>query len=656
MTLREIAFKNIKGNFNKYLMYLLSNTLVVMVFFIFANFIFNPEIASVESMGTRGALAARAMLLCEYVIIIFSLFFTSYSISSFLKSREKEFGLLSLFGLTKGQIRSFVIYENLIISSISIVSGLLLGILFSRLFFMAVSAILYFDSATPFIISTKAIVVTAVAFLVLFQGVSFIAALRIKNSNIAGLLKGARVPKKEPNFSVFKAILAILFIAIGYGMAFFSGVAIFFTMFPILFFTVTGTYFLFSQFSVFFSKRLKKNEGLYYNGINMLTLSQIIYKIKDNATILFIVAVLGAVTLTASATVYSYQQSLKVGLEKNYPQNISYVEVGEDTHEVLPAGTVERVLEAHGHELDFYNRTLMIPAQNAREMSQEEMTEANQQYALSNFNDFYLISNSEYNRLAEKYGRKQVELQAGEVFVNSYHFVIGEYVETFQEEELTLRVKEEEIPFRLAGQINGSVLNADLSNTNVAVISDQDFDRLISQIPQQERLVYYGYNIKNWQRAEAAVVEIASMVSEGSNSFQQQITDFVAIMQGAAILLFIGSFISILFFIATGSIIYFKMFNELYQDRQQFISLRRIGITNGETKKIISNQTFIIFFLPFLVSFIHSAFAIKTLSDLLFTNLTFYYLTIAGIYLGLQTLYYFFAKYMYVRQVKRILI
>ena len=119
-----------------------------------------------------------------------------------------------------------------------------------------------------------------------------------------------------------------------------------------------------------------------------------------------------------------------------------------------------------------------------------------------------------------------------------------------------------------------------------------------------------------------------------------------------SLFLFIGAFVSVLFFIATGSIIYFKMFNEIKKDRQEFISLKKMGMTEGEMKKIVSAQSFIIFFLPFIVTFSHATFAIIALSNLLSNNITVYILTVAAIYLVFQSFYYIFAKTMYTRQIK----
>ena len=206
MTIYNIALKNIKGNLNKYVMYFLSNVIVVTIFFIFANYIFHPTVGSGnESLGD---IAGRLMYLCEFVIIIFTFIFSNYSISNFLKSREKEFGLLSMFGLTKGQIRRYVMFENIVISIASIITGLFFGILFSKLFFMAVSAILDMDMEIPFMISGKAIKITALSFFILLNLISFITSLKIKNNNIAGLLKGERIPKETPKFSKIKAVLS----------------------------------------------------------------------------------------------------------------------------------------------------------------------------------------------------------------------------------------------------------------------------------------------------------------------------------------------------------------------------------------------------------------------------------------------------------------
>lgn len=649
MTLHNIAYKNIKGNLNKYVMYYLSNTLVVMVFFIFANFIFNPQVGNVKTMGSMGVMSARVMYLCEIVILIFTVVFTAYSISNFLKSREKEFGLLSMFGLTKSQIRSYVMFENIVVSAASISTGVALGVLFSKLFFMAIAAILMLKAEIPFSISIKALGITIACFIVLFQLIGFITSYRIKNNNIIELLKGARVAKPVPKFSRVKAVLSIILIAAGYIMAVVSGVSIIITMFPILILTVSGTYLLYSQFSVYFTSKLQKNKGVYYKGINMITLSQIIYKLKDNAKILFIVSILGSVTLTASSSVYSFQKSMQTGIKLNYPQDISFIESGLNNHNVIMPEKVENTLKNQGHEISFKNEIVLIKAVNV-----DSVKNGTVKYeAMTNKEDFYIMSNNDYNILAREFNKQEINLEQGEALVHSYNFMGAKGNKLFVNNQyLNLNVEGENIKYKLKDEISGGIINADEKSTNTVVISDNDYKRLQTKISDKKKYVYYGYNIKNWMSSAETISQIKAMVPKAKeNIFRERVIDFSSLMKGMSLFFFIGTFISILFFIATGSIIYFKMFSEIQKDRQEFISLKKMGMTSEEVKKIISIQCFIMFFLPFIVAFSHTTFAIKALSNLLGGSLSIYLLTIVGIYLLLQAIYYVFAKSMYTKQI-----
>lgn len=645
MNLHNIAYKNIKGNLNKYIMYYLSNALVVMVFFIFANFIVNPQIKNVNAIGSIGVMASKIMYLCEIVILIFSLVFTTYSISSFLKSREKEFGLLSMFGLTKGQIRSYVMFENIILSTAAIATGLIFGILFSKLFFMAVTVILDLDIEIPFIVSSKALMITLLSFFILFQGISFVVSFKIKNNNIVELLKGARIPKLVPRFSKVKAIISIILIAAGYTIAVLSGPAIIITMFPILILVVFGTYLLYSQFSVFFTDRLQKDKQIYYRGINMITLSQIIYKLKDNAKVLFIASILSAVTLTASVSVYSIQKSVLRSIEQSFPQDFNIIERGLNYHSSVSPEKIEGTIKAYGHELEYKNRIRLIKAKN----KESKISKPTQ-----NKMDFYIMSNFDYNLIASQFGKKKVQLQDGEVLIHTYNIMgrMGSKYFIDDNEYLTLVTDNEDLKLRIKDEISGGIINDDDKGTNTAIVSDKVFEGIFKNVPDEEKLVYYGYNIKDWMNAYDAVEKVEKMFPDNNkSSFSERVVKYLPTIRSMSLVLFIGTFISIIFFISTSSIIYFKIFNEIQKDKQEFISLKKMGVANDEIKSIVGNQCAIMFLLPFVVAVSHSIFAIKSLSNLLGDNLLGYFIVISLIYLGLQLIYFLCARTIYNNQI-----
>lgn len=650
MTLRSIILKNIKGNLNKFIMYYLSNAFVVMVFFIFANFIYSPNIKNVKNMGQMGAIMSNIMLLCEFVIVVFTLVFTNYSISSFLKSREKEFGLLSMFGFTKSEIRRYVMFENLIVSLFSILTGLFLGILFSKLFFMAVSAILILDLELPLTISFKALILTIVCFLVLFQGMGFIVSRKIKNNNIIQLLKGEKIAKPVPKFSKKKAILSIVLIILGYLMAVFSYQAIILTMFPILGLTVWGTYLLYSQFSVYFTNKLQNNKNFFYKGINMVALAQMVYKLSDNAKILFAVSILSAVTLTSSAAVYSFQKAIESDTILNSPHDVSFIEKGINMHRVITPKKVEKVFNKYGDEIEYKSKVILINGTSTSPFKNKAF-----QYRNNDSKDkFYIMSNTDYNSLAKQQKKPVLSLKKGEAIIYSHSFEGNKAIKT-SGDNVELTVEGKSIKWNIIKEASGTVINPDSIKTNTIVINDTEYNMLKNKLSGEEFSVYYGYNIKNWMKAEKAVRELENNVpKEMKMQFTERIISFSNNMKGMSIFFFIGTFIAILFFIATGSILYFKLFNEIQKDRQEFISLKKIGMSVAEVKKIVSFQCFIIFFLPFVIGVSHTSFAIAALSNILRTSLSLYLMIIVGIYLLLQVIYFSFAKSMYVRQVNSI--
>src|SRR5690554_135812 len=114
MKICNIAAKNLKGNLYRYIMYYLSNVFTISVFYIFANFVFHPNLSDgpLAPSGAGHIGVINGIIACLVIIVIFSVLFVSYANSIFIKSRGKEFGLLSLFGMTGGQIKKYVLIEG----------------------------------------------------------------------------------------------------------------------------------------------------------------------------------------------------------------------------------------------------------------------------------------------------------------------------------------------------------------------------------------------------------------------------------------------------------------------------------------------------------------------------------------------------------------
>ncbi|TES55649.1 ABC transporter permease [Halalkalibacterium halodurans] len=120
------------------------------------------------------------------------------------------------------------------------------------------------------------------------------------------------------------------------------------------------------------------------------------------------------------------------------------------------------------------------------------------------------------------------------------------------------------------------------------------------------------------------------------------------------LLLFIGLFIALLFFLANGSLIYFKLFTELEDDRQMFLILRKVGMSDQEIRRVLTIQLAILFFLPVLVGTIHTLFAFNSARAALFASTVWQTGSFAIVlYFLFQLIYFLLARTVYTKKVLR---
>lgn len=642
MTFRSLALSNIRGNWRSYSAFFLSSVFSVMIFYIYAAFLYHPEVASGQIMAASKI--RTGMVFCEYIIVIFSFLFVLYSNSAFLKTRQQEFGLFSLFGMTKAQLRKLVIYENAAIAVLAIAVGIGLGMLFSKLFFMALTVLLNLNETIPFSAPIKAVAMTAGGFFVLFMLISVWTALRIGRAEIIDLLKAARKPKGQLVFSPWLVTVAVVCLGAAYGMALImtSGTFILLAL-PILVTVIIGTYFLFTQLSILLLRFIQKRSSIYYKRTNMIVFAQLGYKIKDNARILFTVSILSAVVMTALGTVYIMQIGGKQGMLVNSPFSLAYSEVGLNTHKVIDPEELKRIVAEDGFKIVREAKVAGVLMNNYA--IGWENDEPNQKDS-----DALIISATDFNKLAAMTGQPSVHPENGKLTLAQ---PFGSDVKRNGVVKGSINGKEAE--YEISGLVDVKVMNWLQSNYFTFVMDDFSYVKLLSSVPEDKQYVMYGYELSDWENTAATAEKLKKLVPEelqGHIDFRRA-SNYEEMQETVALTLFIGMFISLLFFIASGSMIYFKLFTELQEDQAQFKALTRIGMTKGEIRKIVVSQVGMVFFIPVIVGISHALFAMKALDNMLESSNWFYSFVVIGIYIVMQTLYFLVACSSYMKSMLR---
>src|SRR5690625_1442053 len=186
MTFRRFALNNVLRNKRLYVAYFLSSMFTVMVFFTFANFAFHPVLSGNDLNGH----AQKGMAVAGGIIYVFSFFFILYSMSSFLQSRKKEFGLLMIQGMSTRQIRFMVFLENMLIGLAATISGIFLGLVFSKGILLVAENVLIMDDELSFYFPVMAIIATFLSFLILFLFISVLVTFILRTNKLIELKFG----------------------------------------------------------------------------------------------------------------------------------------------------------------------------------------------------------------------------------------------------------------------------------------------------------------------------------------------------------------------------------------------------------------------------------------------------------------------------------
>ncbi|MGE1128421.1 ABC transporter permease [Bacillus wiedmannii] len=639
MNFRQLALNNVKGNWRNYKAFLISSCLSIVVFFMYASFIYHPDVVS-GNISMR-EMISKGLESMNYIVVIFSALFILYANSTFLRARKKEFGLLTLIGGTKSQLGRMIILEQLMLGSIAIVVGIGLGMLCSKLFFQALSVILKIDKTLPLVWNSKAILITAGVYFILFLILSLFSVWTVGRLQIIDLLREARKQKVEPFAFTSLCLVGIGCIIVAYVLSFQVTFMNFIILFlPIVGLTIGGTYLLFTQGSTVVLKALQKRKKSFYTYPNMFVLSNLIYKMKDNARFLFVISIITAVVSSAVGTLYVFFEDMSYKAATSTPHAISYEEKGIHTHNVIKEGKTKELIKKHGFEEAREVTYVKLPGTQKITMfnSEHEMPMA-------------IVSEKEYNAEVRKQKREQVR----EVHnaPGSATMVIMDMANDMMKID---RTKPYEI--KINGQKQSVQLNEPTSfsvfnDSEYLIVNDQDFEKYAKLVPDEEKTKYYGYYIEDWKSTEDLVLDLKKEIApDKQEELNNSVLAYKNIRESGAITMFIGFFVAVLFFFFACSMTYFKWFNDKEQDRIQFKSLKRIGMTDKEICKIAIRQMGVIFFIPILIGAIHSGFALHTLGKMLYLDLWKSGAIVIGSYIIASAIYFMIAQRGYLKHVQ----
>lgn len=612
---QKLAINNMKKNSKTYVPYLLTCIGTIMMFY---NMCFLTMAKDLGSAGVSDSGTVRYILFLGAIVIgIFSLIFLFYTNSFLIKRRKKEFGLFNVLGMEKKHVARIMFYESLFTALLSIVIGLAAGILLSKLMILFLFKLISFEATFGFEVPYQAILTSLALFLGIFSINLIYNICQVHLSNPVELLKGENVGEKEPKTKWLMAIIGAVCLAAGYYIAVTTEnpVAALNLFFVAVFLVMTGTYCLFTSGSIAILKMLRKNKRYYYKSRHFISVSGMLYRMKQNAAGLANICILSTTVIIMVSSTVSLYVGMEDVLKTRFPRNIEVAasDVSEEQAEALDKLIEQQTSELNIEKINVLRfRSMGIVA--IREGSSFVKADYNS-YTLNNIVSLVFVTQDEYNKLENK----SISLKNGESLVytenentlgsilniNGYELSIKEYLSSFDSVSRT----------------------SDMLTSSYYVIVDNIntienvYDSLSNNDEEMEGLSYfYGFdadageqeqiNIVNNLNGKMKELDVAGY-AEGAEASK---ASFYSAYGG---LFFLGIFLGLLFVMATVLIIYYKQIAEGYDDKERFEIMQKVGMDREEVRCTIRSQVLTVFFLPLLAAVIHIAFAFKVITRLL---------------------------------------
>ena len=614
----KLAISNLIKNRKLYYPFALSVILAVTISYLFYSLAFNPKIVDL-----RGASAIQFTLQLGLVVVtLASAIIVLYANSFVMKNRSKELGVYGMLGLEKRHLIGMTFKELLIFGLVTVTAGIGIGALFDNLIFALLLKLAKMKVELVATFQWSVVLSILLVFGFIFLVIVFLNAVRIIRMDALQLSREKAKGEKKGRFLVLQTLVGLITLGGGYYLAqsVKDPVSAVLTFFIAVMLVIFATYLLFNAGITVFLQLLKKNKRYYYQPNNLISVSNLIFRMKKNAVGLATIAILSTmvlITMSAATSIYNGSENMKKIL---YPHDFDvkgqHVEV-EDLDKLLTQYASEKSLTISNKDVLSY-ASFGLSSQDGTKLTIFEKGQNSVMpktvFLVFDQKDYEKMTGQKLNLTGDEVGLwvRNDQLKGQKAFsLNNQNYTIKEAI---QQDFIANHVSN---PYVLL-----------VSDYNYLVVAD--IQRFLEQY--QDSAIYTQlYGGMDVTASLEEQLKLSDDFEEFVNNFSHNLknedgmvfgggTASDAIAQMNALfggVLFIGIFLSIIFMIGTVLVIYYKQISEGYEDRERFVILQKVGLDQKQIKQTINKQVLTVFFLPVIFAFLHLAFAYHMLSLIL---------------------------------------
>ena len=593
----KLAVTNLKNNRKTYVPYIFTGVLTVMMFYI------------IDALSGGKGITQNTLKIClQYatgVIIVFAVIFLFYTNSFLIKRRKKEIGVYNILGMGKRHIARMMAVETILTAGISILGGLVFGIIFGKLMYLLLLKILHNSVDMQFSVNGTAIVQTVILFAGIFLLTYLYNILQIQLVNPVELLHGGNQGEKEPKSRWLLVIVGVAALGNGYWIALTTEAPLeaLLKFFVAVVCVIIGTYALFIAGSIVVLKILRKNKAYYYNPKHFTSVSGMIYRMKQNGAGLANICVLSTMVLVMVSTTVSLYAGMEDILDSRFPRDVSIVCNEADTNN---EETLQRLIKEQCEKagVKITDRVRYRYGSMNAVLKGNNLEKVEQYYPDNHFYYVEMITQEEYNRIE----KQNVSLKEQEILTYTTNGKCGK-------KQINIAGQNYQVKKELSEMTSQPKSTAEMYKTLYIVFANPEQIERIESFSYADKFNLKGDDGKQKEALEQIQNEFYEKFPDGTmESRMLSRSSFYELYGG---LFFIGIYLGSMFIMATVLIIYYKQISEGYDDRERYQIMQKVGMSKKEVKRSIRSQVLSVFFLPLVVAVIHVAVAFKVMTKIL---------------------------------------
>ena len=593
----KLAVTNLKNNRKTYVPYIFTGVLTVMMFYI------------IDALSRGKGITQDTLKIClQYatgVIVVFAVIFLFYTNSFLIKRRKKEIGVYNILGMGKRHIARMMAVETILTAGISILGGLVFGIIFGKLMYLLLLKILHNSVDMQFSVNGTAIVQTVILFAGIFLLTYLYNILQIQLVNPVELLHGGNQGEKEPKSRWLLVIVGVAALGNGYWIALTTEAPLeaLLKFFVAVVCVIIGTYALFIAGSIVVLKILRKNKAYYYNPKHFTSVSGMIYRMKQNGAGLANICVLSTMVLVMVSTTVSLYAGMEDILDSRFPRDVSIVCNEADTNN---EETLQRLIKEQCEKagVKITDRVRYRYGSMNAVLKGNNLEKVEQYYPDNHFYYVEMITQEEYNRIE----KQNVSLKEQEILTYTTNGKCGK-------KQINIAGQNYQVKKELSEMTSQPKSTAEMYKTLYIVFANAEQIERIESFSYADKFNLKGDDGKQKETLEQIQNEFYEKFPDGTmESRMLSRSSFYELYGG---LFFIGIYLGSMFIMATVLIIYYKQISEGYDDRERYQIMQKVGMSKKEVKRSIRSQVLSVFFLPLIVAVIHVAVAFKVMTKIL---------------------------------------